>query len=177
MSYLYRDHAARAAKSKSWPGFITFFDRKVSQWYNREVATPFPPELLAWEKTDFVHHVEWTTESYHQDFTGEKLNAGNLHPCLVVTCRREEITEAIPEGYVIQPITRELWYEIKGSAQSPGLRAKSEIESPVKVVWRLADEMKSADRKTVIAACVEAGVNKSTASTQYYKWQLAQKGS
>ena len=55
-----------------------------------------------------------------------------------------------------------------------GLRAKSDIESPVKVVWRIADEMKGADRKAVIAACEAAGVNKSTASTQFYKWQKAQ---
>ena len=58
MSYLSREQAARAAKRKGWVSFTTFFDRKVSAWYNKEVGKPLPPEALEWEKADFVNHVE-----------------------------------------------------------------------------------------------------------------------
>lgn len=178
MSYLSRSSAAIAAQRK-WPGaFMTWFDSKVSAWYNKEIMKTLPDEALAWEKTDFVHHVEWTTGYEHERLTGEKVEPSSaLYPCLVVSCRRDEITETIPDGYLMQPLSRELWRDISDSTHTPGTRARSEIESPVKVVWRIAEEMKGADRKSVIAACVEAGVNKSTASTQYYKWQQSQKGS
>lgn len=178
MSYLARSSAAIAAKRK-WPGaFMTWFDSKVSAWYSKEIMKPLSEDALAWEKQDFVHHVEWTTGYEHERFTGEKLEfPQQLYTCLVVSCRREEITETIPDGYLLQPLTRDLWRDVNDTTRPAGTRAKSDIESPVKVVWRLAEEMKGADRKAVIAACVEAGVNKSTAATQYYKWQQTQKGS
>lgn len=37
-------------------------------------------------------------------------------------------------------------------------------------VHAIADSMKDAARKDVIAACIKAGLNKATASTQYQKW-------
>jgi hypothetical protein len=38
----------------------------------------------------------------------------------------------------------------------------------------MCDTMKGEPRAKVIAACVEKGVNKNTASTQYYRWQKKQ---
>jgi hypothetical protein len=40
-------------------------------------------------------------------------------------------------------------------------------------VWQIATGMPKAERKDVLAACVKAGVNKSTAVTQYYAWKAA----
>lgn len=167
MSYLTRSGAARAAQKKGWKSFTCFFDKKVNAWYNREVLLTNPAvEWFEETKPDFVHHVEMN------------LYDSILVPVLVVTCRQEEIrADEVPAGFKIEPLTRDLWQDISDSvSSSTGTRAKSEIESPVKVVWRLAEEMKGADRKAVIQACVEAGVNKSTASTQYYKWSVANKG-
>lgn len=178
-SYLSRSQAARAAKrNHNWVGFLTFFDQKMQVWYNREVQLPIPDAALALEKFDFIHHVEWTSGYHHKNMTGEDLeDQDELVLCLVVNCRREEIKDdEIPKGFVIQPLTRDLWQDLSEATRGNGLRAKSEIESPVKVVWRIADEMKGQDRKAVIAACIEAGVNKSTANTQYYKWSKAQEG-
>lgn len=100
---------------------------------------------------------------------------------LVVTCQRAEIEQAeylgIPEPFVIEPITPELWEDPKAPAKartsSTGTRARSDVENPTKLVWRLADAMTGATRGDVVAACVFHGVNKATASTQYYRWQKA----
>jgi hypothetical protein len=50
----------------------------------------------------------------------------------------------------------------------------STCEKPVALVHRIAQDMIETDpavtRKTVVAACIEAGVNKHTAATQYQKW-------
>lgn len=179
MSYMSRSQAARAAKKNhNWVGFMTYFDRTVQVWYNREVQLPIPDAVLTLEKLDFVHHIEWTTGYHHKNMTGEDITKPEeLSLCVVVNCRRDEIkSEEIPNGFLIQPLTRDLWQDVSETTHGNGLRAKSEIESPVKVVWRIADEMKGQDRKAVIAACIEAGVNKSTANTQYYKWSKAQEG-
>lgn len=54
---------------------------------------------------------------------------------------------------------------------------KSDIESPCKLVWDMADEMKGQRRKDIIAACVEKGVAYNTARTQYQLWFTATKNS
>lgn len=102
---------------------------------------------------------------------------------LVVTCFKEEIPEGdVPPGVELEPITPSLWLGDKEAfehrsrehkATAAGPRAKSDVESPTKLVWKIADEMPGADRKDVIAACVEQGVNKATAQTQYYRWAKA----
>ena len=43
-----------------------------------------------------------------------------------------------------------------------------------KQVWVIADSMPGAKRADVIAACLAAGINAGTASTQYQKWKQAQ---
>jgi hypothetical protein len=47
---------------------------------------------------------------------------------------------------------------------------------PTKYVHALADHMKGAEKKAVIAEAVKAGVNKSTAGVQYGKWAAKQAG-
>lgn len=56
-----------------------------------------------------------------------------------------------------------------------GILRKSTIESPCFIVWDMADKMKGARRKDVIAACVEKGVAFYTARTQYQLWLTASK--
>src|SRR5690606_34520288 len=97
---------------------------------------------------------------------------------LIVSCFKTELPLDIPADFIVEPITPDLF---KGNAKpgeamkgerTPG-REKSEIQSPTKLVWQIADEMAGADRKEVIAACVAKGVHPSTASTQYYRWSKA----
>lgn len=53
-------------------------------------------------------------------------------------------------------------------------KRKSEISSPVKTVWHIADAMKANNaqvrRKDVIAACIAQGIATYTAMTQYQLW-------
>lgn len=71
------------------------------------------------------------------------------------------------------------------AAKTTGTRApvvnKSSCESPVKTVWRIADEMLKANpaakRKDIIAACEAAGVAYYTARTQYQHYHNAVKAS
>lgn len=53
----------------------------------------------------------------------------------------------------------------------------STCENPTRLVWVIADEMKGARRKDVIAACVDKGVAYNTARTQYQLWFTATKNS
>lgn len=43
-----------------------------------------------------------------------------------------------------------------------------------KMAWDIANRLKDQGRDAIIAACLEAGLNKSTASVQYSKWKKAQ---
>jgi len=140
---------------------------------NMEARSPTFGDALAYARTvDFVSHVE----VMHIDGGRQP----GLRSVLVVTCRKDELPEGVP--FDVEPVTPSLWddgaadhFEHRArSTTSAGPRAKSDVESPTKLVWRLADEMPGADRKAVIDACVAAGVNKSTAQTQYYKWSKAQ---
>ena len=54
-------------------------------------------------------------------------------------------------------------------------QSKSTIQSPVKVVWAVCEEMKSAARKDVVAECMRRGVNVHTAKTQYQRFLKATK--
>lgn len=175
MHFLTRSQAARAAQKVSLlPGaFRTYSipDRVGRVWKYGTTQKNTP--AVDWAKgKDYVSWVE-------TDFIDEGRSPG-LRGVLVVTCRIDEIpsqdqTEALALGYSFSPITPEL-FNLSSATERPiaGARAKSEAESPVKTVWRIADEMKGADRKAVIAACIAAGVNKATASTQVYRWQKAQ---
>ncbi len=155
MSYLTRAAAANAALKTLTTPFMTHWDAHVQAWYVKAVDLPLPIAELGWATRLDVHHFEWA------------LVNSNLVPCAVVTCREEDVG-VLPEGWVAQPLDASLWRD--PAALSRPARAKSAIESPVAVVWRLASEMVGATRKDVIAACVALGVNASTAATQYHKW-------
>ena len=48
-------------------------------------------------------------------------------------------------------------------------------DGPVAKVWEIADRMKGAERKDVLAACAKVGINPATAATQFYRWKKAKK--
>jgi hypothetical protein len=54
-------------------------------------------------------------------------------------------------------------------------RRAADAPRPTKRVWAIADSMKGAARKEVIAACVAEGINAGTARTQYQHWFSANK--
>jgi hypothetical protein len=172
-AFVFRSQAVEAAQ-REHKNFRTSQDEHKMWKFHYE---PGESPAEGWQHFDFVNHVEtgW-------DRSGDTPRKVGV---LVVTCRLDEITNedlaAIKkQGHIIEPLTPSLFD--KGGTDTPKAnarkgtsgafeRARSDVESPVKLVWRLADEMAGAERKDVIAACVAAGVNKATASTQYYRWQ------
>lgn len=158
MSYLTRIAAVNAAARDGLP-FMTYFDRSLNVWYFKQVILPLPVEVKALEALDFVHHVEWALSE-----------RGTLVPCAVVTCAADDVRMLeVPTGVKIEALDPSTWLTVTKYE-----RPRSSVESPVAVVWRVANEMVGASRKEVIAACVALGVNPSTAATQYHKWGKAQ---
>lgn len=99
---------------------------------------------------------------------------------VIITCRLEELTKSeLDADLIYEPITPELFEDPNAPqpkqrrSSTGGERERSDVESPTKLVWQLADEMTGATRAEVVAACVAKGVHKSTASTQYYRWAKA----
>lgn len=166
-----RTQAADAARRIGHAHFQTFKQPQGWKWASMPVPSPAigyaqGKDFVAWVET---HHID---EGRTNGYRG----------VIVTTCSRDELPSDIPDHFEVQPITPSLWDDIAdtstrqakatGSVQS-GARAKSDVVSPVKIVWAMADKMVGADRKEVIDACVAAGVNKATASTQYYRWARA----
>ena len=60
--------------------------------------------------------------------------------------------------------------QVVGSTEQ-NKRERSEVEKPVAVVHRICDEMEGSTRNEIVQACTEAGVNRSTALTQFYAWR------
>lgn len=177
MHFLTRSQAAKAARKVCAPG-ETFHTWPVSGGHQGVVwkyqtHRRIIPGLDDWAKgKDYVHH----TESQSADGFRTADNYG----VLVITCMLDEISaaerdEAKALGFIFEPITPGLFTPEKVEAEkTPSApRAKSEVESPTKLVWEVADSMPGASRNDVVDACVKRGVNKSTASTQYYRWQKA----
>lgn len=182
--FLSRSQAARAAMRAGITNFWTH-DKPDHQharvWEYSQSIHNAPAGLTEFaEGKDYVHHTE------------TRYIEGGRHPgvcgVLIITCLKEELPKediqtAEAAGFTFEPITPSLWSTDKGGTtvnakerKATGQRARSEVESPTKVVWRIADEMKGATRAEIVEACVAAGVNKATASTQFYRWQKAQNG-
>lgn len=75
-------------------------------------------------------------------------------------------------GTEVLPATQDQFLRQGNTGTSDGSpRQHSAIENPVQIVHALCDEMEGSPRDTIIAACVERGVNINTAKTQYYAWR------
>ena len=64
---------------------------------------------------------------------------------------------------------------------SPGqIRTRSRVESPVRLVWNIADQMVRAkpavSRREIIDECIRRGVAPNTAKTQYSAWNSQRRG-
>jgi len=181
MHFNTRSQAAAAAKKVCAPGevFYTFDIHGPNSptgrvWkyatHRREIEG-----LADWAKgKDYVHHVESKSE--------DGFRSDGNYGVLVITCLMDEIPQAERDdakarGFLFEPITPSLFKpdapDKPARASSGEPRAKSEVESPTKLVWEIADSMPGASRNDVVEACVKRGVNKSTAGTQFYRWQKA----
>lgn len=178
MRFLSRSQAATAAKRVTAPGegFYTFDMPGANStpsgriWKYLTHRHP-SPEAELWAKSrDYVSHVEVAPV--------DGFRTSEVVPVLVITCTLEEVPTAdraeVKElGYRFEPITPSL-FQPEVEERKPGAstqRERSSVQSPTKLVWEIADSMPGAARDQVITACMERGVHKSTASTQFYRWQ------
>jgi hypothetical protein len=53
--------------------------------------------------------------------------------------------------------------------------SKPRKDGPVQQAWAIFEDMFGEPRKAMIDACVAAGINKATASTQHQKWSVKQR--
>jgi len=75
-------------------------------------------------------------------------------------------------GSEVEPATEEQFKRQDSNTTTDGKpRERSEVENPVKLVWKLCDEMWPCERDDIVKAAVEQGVNISTAKTQFYAWK------
>lgn len=169
--YVTRSQAAAGAKKAGHEHFQTVKMPQGWRWASMPVPSPaygyaHDKDFIAWIET---HHID---EGRSNGYKG----------VIIVTVTRDELPTDIPDHIEVQPITPSLWANSADASpqasrgRSPSQstpREKSDAQSPVKLVWQIADEMVGHDRKVVIEACVSAGVNRSTAGTQYYRWSKA----
>lgn len=169
--FVFRKQAVEAAQHAGHKSFRTALHENSGMW--KFWYEPGEDIAASWQSRDFVHHTEVTWVDKH------KVGV------LVVSCRKDEISIAEwaqieAAGLLVEPLTPSLWSKDDKPDATPSRtsstgapRAKSDVASPTKLVWDIADSMPGAERKAVIAACVAQGVHPSTASTQFYRWQKA----
>ena len=75
----------------------------------------------------------------------------------------------------VEPVETQEYLTQAAGSPDKDTRERSTVEKPVKLVHRLCDEMEGASRNEIIAACMEQGVNRNTALTQYYAWRRKHK--
>ena len=78
---------------------------------------------------------------------------------------------SISSGTEVVPASREMFLTQRLGGDDASPRERSEVESPVKVVHRICDELGGKNRDAIIAKCLEEGVNINTAKTQFYRWR------
>lgn len=80
-----------------------------------------------------------------------------------------------PEAYTIEQNNEGQFFAKMVAAKKPASAGKGTKPRNGNClhVWNIADAMRDARRKDVIAACVEQGINAGTASTQYQQWFAA----
>lgn len=76
----------------------------------------------------------------------------------------------VAQATMVEPVARDFYNEHIANNGKKRRLNRSDVESPVDFCHRLYSEMNSS-RDEMVAAAIEAGVNKSTAMTQYYAWR------
>ena len=91
-------------------------------------------------------------------------------------------SKVVVEDYADKPAATKLERTLDRAAETTpkttpavATKSKSTIQSPVKVVWAVCEEMKSSARKDVVAECMRRGVNVHTAKTQFQRWSASKK--
>lgn len=105
------------------------------------------------------------------------------HGFVAVLHTDANIPSAWDEGYEVrsgwQPAkTPPDWTDKKKSSSGTSGTSAAPSKGATARVWAIADEITeklggTIDRAKIIEACVAAGINKATASTQYSKWKKA----
>lgn len=96
----------------------------------------------------------------------------NTDPRTIDPIQAEPEVEVAPVAEVVAEVVAEKLPSYKVAAN----HAKSTIEKPVDFVHAFLDENPDLGRKASVIALQRAGVNFSTARTQYQKWYQARKG-
>jgi len=144
---------------------------------------PKPAEQPTEEASASVSNNEFTEAIQNVTGTTEPVSASAIEPVAEPNAPEPEYPDANTfqgllhtiELLSVTQLTEVITRATTLKAALVGPRNKSSCESPVLKVLTIADDMKGAQRKDVIAACVNAGVNIHTAKTQYQRWKEAQK--
>jgi len=168
--YHYRSEAVLTAKMK---GVACFATVKTSDgWIFTPVAENDVWRYaidLAEKHRSFIHHAEAT-------------DSGSAK--LIVTCRREEITEELPDFIPIEPLVGEIWNdnvrperaekkerEPRVATGEPQVLKLPKEGTTVRRVWDICETCDPEDKAGMVAKCVAEGINESTARTQMSIWR------
>lgn len=79
-------------------------------------------------------------------------------------------------GTEVEPCSPEMYHQQGYGIKGTGGRVKnrSTTKKPVEIVWAMCRNMPGATRDQIVDACINEGVNISTARTQFYKWKKTQ---
>ena len=169
-----RTGAIRNAERAALCYFSTYQDAQGYWWYRAEGKSIAADKALEFASDkDYIAHA------------GEK----DGKPLIVVTITKPELAEhEIPAHFIVEPVTPSLWDTdgrhgsgaVKGGARnvqrSGGQRAKSAVESPVKIVFGICDAAYAKlgvlpERKAMVAEAMAQGVTENTAKAQFYRWR------
>lgn len=90
------------------------------------------------------------------------------------SAKQSKKTKAMKNPEFLETPEGRIMVREKGSAlYDASLRVKSEVDSPVKLVWDLCFNHPNAKRRDIVAMAIEAGVSLNTARTQYQYWRKA----
>lgn len=194
-AHMNRPGVFKSVTAAGYQGFRTVYDKEAMVWRGYYVPATSPAtewakdkEFVAWVECAYINgHGDETTLSRNED-TPE----GTLRGVIVVSITKEEMAdEDVPPEFIVEYQNEELVRPMpepsrrrgQGAEKPPKQRqtkpdgtprAKSEVASPVRIVWETCEAMSNASRKEIIAECIAKGVNPATAATQYSRWRREQ---
>lgn len=143
----------------------------------------FPHPEGGWTyQPSFDAQAEWAAAwAMSRDFV-RHAGSRNKRPLIVVSCFKEELDDDIPEQFIVEPQTPELWNAHNPAKPTKGAprvssgepRARSAVKGAVQLVHAICDKLDAEgkfDRKVAVQQAEAEGVNRSTANTQVYRWR------
>lgn len=200
-TFITRRQAAEAARALGYKTFRTVWVKDIEMWkpvYEPGDGTPADEwakgkDFVAWCETAWVGADEGQRTRVGVaivTITRDELELETIPPDVLV----EPITPSLwarderPQGKLTtRKVARPPWggdgegdqtgdAPAQADEKSKAPRPRSDAQSPTKLVWQIADEMSDKPRAEIIAACVAAGVNPATASTQFSRWKKSKGG-